>query len=167
MYASMGTLQNRQDLIFRTIAEACQGLEAQLVISLGRKGQPVLADLPADPLVVPYAPQRDLLRHATLTITHAGLNTVLESLSVGVPMVAIPITNDQPGVASRLAHIGAGEVVPLGELSADRLRSAVEKVLKEPRYRKSAQEAQKKIAKTNGSRLAAEIVESVIWMGRI
>lgn len=166
IYASMGTLQNRQDLIFRTIAEACRGLEAQLVISMGRKGQPILADLPGDPLVVPYAPQRELLRRATLTITHAGLNTVLESLSEGVPMVAIPITNDQPGVASRLAYIGAGEVVQLSELSADRLRSAVEPVLSEPRYREFARQAQKAIATTNGPRLAADIVESVLRMGR-
>ncbi|MGL4883528.1 MAG: glycosyltransferase, partial [Waterburya sp.] len=34
-YASMGTLQNRRDYVFQTIAEACADLDAQLVISLG------------------------------------------------------------------------------------------------------------------------------------
>jgi len=47
--------------------------------------------LPGSPLVV-YAPQLELLAKARLTITHAGLNTVLDSLSNGVPLVAIPIT---------------------------------------------------------------------------
>jgi len=39
----------------------------------------------------------------SVCITHAGLNTVLEALAQGVPQVAIPVTNDQPGVAARIA----------------------------------------------------------------
>ncbi|MGA7216366.1 MAG: hypothetical protein WBX20_19355, partial [Terrimicrobiaceae bacterium] len=35
------------------------------------------------PIVVPFAPQLELLRRAALTITHAGLNTALESLNQG------------------------------------------------------------------------------------
>jgi hypothetical protein len=53
--------------------------------------------LPGSPLVVEYAPQLELLAKARLTITHGGLNTVLDSLSHGVPLVAIPITYEQPG----------------------------------------------------------------------
>lgn len=60
-----------------------------------------LPELPGNPIVVNYAPQLELLKIADLTITHAGVNTTLESLSNGVPLVAIPITNDQPGVAAR------------------------------------------------------------------
>ncbi|MFZ0710133.1 MAG: glycosyltransferase, partial [Terrimicrobiaceae bacterium] len=62
------------------------------------------------PIVVPFAPQLELLRRAALTITHAGLNTALESLNQGVPMVAIPIPNDQPEVASRLEWLGGAKV---------------------------------------------------------
>jgi MGT family glycosyltransferase len=162
IYASMGTLQNLQSSIFRAIAEACDGLNAQLVISMGRAGQPVLSDLPGSPLVVDYAPQLQMLQRAAVAITHAGLNTALESLSHGVPMVAIPITNDQPGVAARIAHIGAGEVVPLSELSPQKIRTAVEQVLAEPRYRTSAQAARDAIASLDGIKRAADIVEQVI-----
>ena len=35
VYGSMGTLQNRQKHIFGIIAEACAGLDVQLVLSLG------------------------------------------------------------------------------------------------------------------------------------
>lgn len=58
-----------------------------------------------------------------------GLNTALESLSNELPVVAIPITNDQPGVASRLEWLGVAEVVQPRKLSASRLRAALEKVL--------------------------------------
>jgi zeaxanthin glucosyltransferase len=130
IYASMGTLQNKSDRIFRIIAEACQDLEAQLVISLGGGLDPTaLPSLPGNPLVVKYAPQLELLQKASLNINHAGLNTALESLSYGVPMVAIPITDDQPGIAARIAWTGVGEFLSSSRLSASKLRTVIQKVL--------------------------------------
>jgi UDP:flavonoid glycosyltransferase YjiC (YdhE family) len=58
--------------------------------------------LPDDAIIVDYAPQLQLLKKASLCITHAGINTTLESLSNGVPLVAIPIANDQPGIGARI-----------------------------------------------------------------
>ena len=162
IYASMGTLQNRQDFIFRTIAAACDGLDAQLVISLGSRDQDagaLAATFAGTPIVVPFAPQLALLRRAALSITHAGLNTALESLSHGLPMVAIPITNDQPGVASRLDFLGVAEVVQPGKLSAARMRAAIEKVLRDSRYRENARRRQEEIRQLNGVALAADIAE--------
>lgn len=159
IYASMGTLQNRLHTIFGTIAEACEGLPAQLVLSLGSADQKLDMKFAGDPIVVPFAPQLELLKRAALSITHAGLNTALESLGHGVPMVAIPITNDQPAVASRLEWLGVAEVVPLAKLSAPRVRAAVERVLREPSYREKAREFQQTIAKTEGVQRAADLVE--------
>ena len=74
IYASMGTLQNRDCSIFYTIATACADLDIQLVLSLGGGLTPeALPNLDGDPMVVDYAPQLELLKRATLTITHAGL----------------------------------------------------------------------------------------------
>jgi zeaxanthin glucosyltransferase len=62
-YASMGTLQNGVLRTFRMIAEACAGLDLQLVISLGGGQDPALLEnLPGDPVVVGYAPQLELVR---------------------------------------------------------------------------------------------------------
>jgi UDP:flavonoid glycosyltransferase YjiC (YdhE family) len=47
-----------------------------------------------------------LLKRAALCITHAGLNTTLESLAHGVPMVAIPIAYDSQELPPEL-HIVA------------------------------------------------------------
>jgi MGT family glycosyltransferase len=162
IYASMGTLQNRLHEIFECIARACAGLPAQIVLSLGSADQTPSGSLPGDPIVVPFAPQLELLQRAALTITHAGLNTALESLSHGVPMVAIPITNDQPAVASRLAWLGVAEVVPLPKLSPARLRAAIESVLRDSGYREKARQFQKEIAMTNGVERAATIIERAI-----
>jgi MGT family glycosyltransferase len=162
----MGSLQNGFDEVFRKIAHACAGLDAQLVLSLGGGMEPAaLGDLPGDPIVVKFAPQLELLRRASLTITHAGLNTTLESLAQGVPMVAIPVGNDQPGVAARIAWTQTGRVVPLGKLSVQRLRGEVETVLRDGKYRAAAQQLQQAITRINGLEKAADLVEATLAMG--
>src|SRR5213078_2466127 len=97
-----------------------------------------------------FAPQLELLARASLTITHAGLNTALETLAAGVPAVAIPVGNDQPGVAARLKSVGAGEILPVGRLRADRLRPLVQDVLSNTIYRERAQAIQSEIRKLDG-----------------
>jgi zeaxanthin glucosyltransferase len=167
IYASMGTLQNRLSGVFENIAQACVGVDAQLVIALGGGSNPEsLTNLPGSPLVVGYAPQLELLQRATLTITHAGMNTALESLSNGVPMVAIPIANDQPGVAARIAWTGAGEMVSLAKSSSWRLQAAVKQVLAEDSYKQNAVRLQAAIHRAGGVSRAADIVEQVAQTGQ-
>jgi zeaxanthin glucosyltransferase len=162
VYASLGTLQNRLAGMFTAIAEAVAPLDAQLVISLGAADQDaasLAARCAGNPIVVPVAPQLALLDRATLAITHAGLNTALEALARGVPMVAIPITNDQPGVARRLEWLGVAELVLPRHSTAPRLRQAVERVLGDPGYRVRARERAAEIASLDGVGRAADIVE--------
>jgi zeaxanthin glucosyltransferase len=167
IYASLGTVQNRLLGTFEAIAEACQNLNAQLVLSLGGGNSPdALPKFPGAPIVVGFAPQLALLQKATLTITHAGMNTTLESLAQGVPMVAIPIANDQPGVAARIAWTGTGEVVSLKKLTVPKLRTAIERVLQEASYRKNALKLSNAIQQAGGVRRAADIIEQVIHTGK-
>jgi UDP:flavonoid glycosyltransferase YjiC (YdhE family) len=166
VYASMGTLQNRLLWVFRTIAEACDGLGVQLVVSLGGSADPeALGDLPGSPLVVRAAPQLDLLSRARLAITHAGMNTALESLARGVPMVCIPVTGDQPAVAARVGWTGTGLIVPPGRLTVRRLRAAVCRVLLEPAFGHNAARLRDSIARGGGVHRAADVVERVLATG--
>ena len=163
IYASLGTLQNGSEAIFKTIAEACAGLDAQLVLSMGGGLDPArLGTLAGDPLVVRFAPQLDLLKRAALVITHGGLNTVLESLSEGVPMVVVPLANDQPGVAARLKARGACVVVSPHWLNAARLRKAVTLVLEDATYREAAQRLQRAIQQLDGPGRGAELIEQAL-----
>jgi zeaxanthin glucosyltransferase len=163
VYASLGTLQNGSEHIFRVIADACAGVDAQLVISLGGGLDPErLGPLSGKPLVVRYAPQLEILKQAAAVITHAGLNTTLESLAEGVPLVCLPMGNDQPGVAARVAARGAGVVVLLNKLSAKRLRFAVRAILEEERYRRAAREIQSAMLQVDGLQRAADIIEDAL-----
>jgi MGT family glycosyltransferase len=152
IYASLGSLVNGRPEIFRSILGAVEKLKGiQAVLSVGRNvnlGDP--GPIPANTLVVNTAPQIALLKHAVLCITHAGLNTTLESLAQGVPMVAIPIGYDQPGVAARIAHHGVGEFMEVEHLTAEALSERIQGVLSDPRYRIRAQHFASAMAETRG-----------------
>ncbi|MBV9762243.1 MAG: glycosyltransferase [Acidobacteriaceae bacterium] len=163
IYASLGTLQNAREATFRSFAEACIGIDAQLVLTHGGGlTDQEAAALPGNPVVVPYAPQLELLERAGLTLTHAGLNTVLDSLSCGVPMVTVPITYEQPAIAGRVAWCGAGRVVPFAKLKADRLRYELGEVLSNPSYRAAAARVRESIQQAGGVRRAADLIESFL-----
>src|SRR5258707_11724168 len=101
----MGTLINGRADVFNTIiAGVAKHKDTQLVLSIGDQLDPKqIGPVPANAIIVNQAPQLEVLKRTSVCITHAGLNTVLESLAQGVPQVSIPITFDQPGVAMRLA----------------------------------------------------------------
>ncbi|MFQ4142179.1 glycosyltransferase [Chlorogloeopsis sp. ULAP02] len=167
IYASLGSVQNTKEAVFRCIAAACDGLDVQLVITHGGgMSAEAVRSLPGSPLVVEYAPQPEILAHASLTITHAGMNTTLDSLSYGVPVVAIPITFEQPGTGARIRSIGVGEVLCLRKLNISRLRSRIKRVLTENSYKKNAQRIQQSIQLSEGVKQAVNIIERVIQSQR-
>jgi zeaxanthin glucosyltransferase len=163
VYASLGTTRCSEPGIFHLIAEACDGLDLQLVISLGGRRDPeMFAGLPGTPVVVRDAPQLELIKRAEVVITHGGLNTALETLMEGKPMIVLPKSFDQPAVAARLEWLGVAEVLPPEGLSEKKIRVALAKVFSDPSYRKSAKEVQAKIISARGLERAADVIEELL-----
>jgi MGT family glycosyltransferase len=160
IYATLGTTRSVQPSVFRLIAEACHGLRAQLVISLGNRfDSESFADWPGQPVVVGYAPQLELLKVAQLVITHGGSNTVFETLMAGKPIIAIPLAYDQPAIAARLKRLQIAEVLPVMGLSSKRIREAITKVLSDNRFHDFAVEMQSKFRLLHGAECAVDIIE--------
>jgi zeaxanthin glucosyltransferase len=161
IYASLWTLVNGLDDVYKLILKAVEPLEdVQVVLSVGKNICPGnLGPIPSNTIVVRSAPQIELLQRAALCITHAGLNTALESLAQGVPMLAIPIGYDQPGVAARIAHHGVGEFVEVEDLTVEGISQLIQGVLTDPHYRIRAQHFASVIGETRGLDLAADVIE--------
>jgi zeaxanthin glucosyltransferase len=162
IYASMGTILNGRLDVFRTVvAGVAKHKDVQLVLSIGDQLDPEqIGPVPKNAIIVKRAPQLELLKRTSVCITHAGLNTVLESLAQGVPQVAVPVAFDQPGVAARIAHHQTGVVTSLEKLTADHLSTLLDEVLTNSIYRDNAGKLQKAIARTSGLSVAADLVET-------
>jgi MGT family glycosyltransferase len=161
VYASLGTLVNGLGRIYRAILSAVGRMpEVQVVLSKGSNIElDELGPIPPNVIVVDKAPQIEILRRAVLCITHAGLNTALESLAQGLPMIAIPIAYDQFGVALRIAYHGVGEYLEIENLTVDGLEGLIRKVLDTPDYREKALYFKTVIAERSGLDVAAEAIE--------
>jgi MGT family glycosyltransferase len=166
VYASMGTLVNGRAHVYRALLQAVGRLpHIQVVLEVGKNvGVDDVGSVPPNAIVVDTAPQIALLKRAALCITHAGLNTALESLAQGVPMVAIPVGYDQPGVAARIAHHGVGEFVELEDVSVGNVQRLIQRVLEQPEYREKARWFRKVIAQTRGLDVAADVIEQAFGM---
>jgi len=160
IFCSLGTLQGSRARIFRAVAKAAAELDVTLLIAHGGLlPEREIARLPGRPIVRPYVPQRAVLARASLAITHAGFNTVMDALSFGVPMVALPITFEQPATGARLERVGAARILHRRRTPA-RIRNAIGEVLNEASYRNSARTLQAEIASAGGVRRAADILEA-------
>jgi MGT family glycosyltransferase len=164
IYASMGTIMNGRADVFRTIAAGvAKRKDTQLVLSIGDRLNPEdIGPVPSNAILVNQAPQLELLKRTSVCITHAGLNTVLESLAEGVPQLAIPVTFEQPGVAARIAAKKTGVTMAFTDLTSKHLSTLLDEVLNCSTYRENAQKFQKIIGKTNGLSMAADIVERAL-----
>jgi len=166
VYASMGTVQVGNSDVFSAIAAAVskhKGL--QLVLAIGNVLRPEqIRAVPNNAIVVNNAPQLELLKKASVCITHAGFNTVLEALTQGVPQIAIPVTNDQPGVAARIANKKTGKTTFLDGLDASNLSALLDEVINNPIYRDNSRSIQKAMAKKNGLSVAADLLEQAFGL---
>jgi zeaxanthin glucosyltransferase len=80
----------------------------------------------------------------------------------GKPMIVIPKDFDQPAVAARLKWLRVAEVLPVKRLSANQIRLALTKVLKDPSYCNAAIGVQARIRSARGLERAADVIEEAL-----
>lgn len=166
VYASLGTLFGGRIATFRRIAAAARAVDVRLVIAHGgRLGEREVAALPGAS-VHAFVPQDLVLADAKAAFLNCGLNTVMDALGRGVPIVALPIAFEQDAIAARFVHAGAGVRVGRWSRSARRLARALEQVLGAPSYREAAGRLAAEIGRGGGTLAAADIVEEVVRTGR-
>lgn len=160
IYVSMGTVNNDLVPLYRSCIAALRDFPCQVVLSAGDLVDPCrLGDLPEHIEVFPRVDQIAVLEQADVFVTHCGMNSVSESLWFGVPMVLLPQTTEQGGVAARVEQLGAG--LRPESTSAPALRAAVEQVMNTPDYRKNAERLAAGFRSCSGPRGAAEKILSL------
>lgn len=119
------------------VLDGLDGLPLRAVVTLGGVIRRDEVRAPANVYVVESAPHGELLWDASLVINHGGHGTVIKAATAGLPQLVIPHGRDQNDNAMRIAHRGAGLMLPLGSDSAA-IRAAVTRLLDEPAFRANA-----------------------------
>jgi MGT family glycosyltransferase len=117
------------------------------------------ADTPSHFWVEPSLPQTALLQKARVFVTHGGMNSVQESIQLGVPMVVVPRTYEHRIIARQVEELGLGLSIPADELTPDRLRVAVSRVADNPGVKSRVARMSRLSREAGGFRMAADAVE--------
>ncbi len=153
---SLGTVNFEVGERFYNVAiEALENEPIQVVMVAPERQ---LARVPDNFVVRPFVPQLKLLPHMRAVVCHGGHNTVVEALSHGLPLVVLPIKDDQPVVAQQVADSGAGIRLKFGRVRAEELRDSVRRVLSEASFREAAARVRASFDRAGGAARAAELL---------
>ena len=144
------TFQNHIGVLQRVI-DGLAGLPVRALVTMG-------PTIKADDLVpaantrlVPSAPHNQVMRHASVVITHGGHGTVSRAMVNRLPMLVMPHGRDQDGNAARVAAHGAGLTLA-PSASADEIGDAVKRLMADTGFARAAREL--------GDRVETEMQES-------
>jgi MGT family glycosyltransferase len=117
-----------------------------------------LGDIPANFIVRSFVPQLDILQHAALFISHAGMNSVHESLYYNVPMLLVPQQSEQNLVAWRAQQLGVGLKLDNRRVTPQRLREMAAHILKDAAFRQNATRLGESLRSAGSYQRAADAV---------
>ena len=160
VYMSMGTVNNDMLPLYKRCIAAFAGTPYQVILSVGSMvPMEAFGQLPENVSVYPSVDQIAVLQKADVFISHCGMNSVSESLYHAVPLVMLPQTSEQQGVALRVTQVGAGR--KLGQTAPEAVLEAVREVLDEPSYRESAAAIAEGFHRCTGAQGAADKILQV------
>lgn len=161
VYVSLGTLFNADAAFYRQCIEAFRDEPVRVVMSIGsRVRADELGTVPGNVVVAATVPQIELLQQASAFVTHGGMNSVGESLRLGVPMLTVPQMGEQEIVSRRVEQVGAGIYLAKGDVSPERLRELVRRLLGEARFRERAASIGETLVASGGTAQAARLVRA-------
>ncbi|MFI9382149.1 macrolide family glycosyltransferase [Kutzneria sp. NPDC052558] len=148
---------------FTNCAKAFADTPWHVVMTLGGSLHPdELGPLPPNVEARQWVKHPAVLRHADVFVTHSGMGSVMEALSIGVPLVCVPHHAEQNVNAARAAELGLGVVVDRETADGTELVDQVSRVAGDPAFRRAAQAMRDAIAAAGGVRRAADFVESLM-----
>lgn len=160
IYLSMGTVNNDMMPLYKSFLSSLADTEYQVILSVGNLVSIAdFGELPENISVFPQLDQIAVLQQADVFVSHCGMNSVTESLYFGVPLVMLPQTAEQGGVATRVEQLGAG--IKLKKAESSSILNAIEKIFADDAYRQKAAEISLGFRNCPGAKGAADKILQV------
>ncbi|GAA2340368.1 MGT family glycosyltransferase [Streptomyces kunmingensis] len=158
---TLGTEVNDRPDFFETCGAAFADGDWHVVAAVGP------GNLPAGPVaghveLHEWLEFSTVLPHVSAVVCHSGMSTILESLSFGRPLVIVTYTPEDRVNSRRVAELGLGVELPGEEVTAERLRAAVESVANDPRIRRRAARMRMDMLAAGGPARAARLIDG--WL---
>ena len=104
-------------------------------------------------------------RATAAMVTHGGLNSVMECVYLGVPMVIVPGLRDQPGNSARAVHHGLAVRLAMATLTGAELTAAIARVMADDGIRRALAAMKQAIVDERGIERAVPFIEEAAAAG--
>ena len=136
LVALSSTFQNQAPVI-QAVLDAAATLPVRVLATRGPGLAGTVFRVPANAVVVDAAPHDEVMREASLVVTHCGHGTVMRALAHGLPMLCVPMGRDQNDNAARVVARGAGlRLTP--DAAPEAMRAALTTLLADTQFTDSA-----------------------------
>jgi MGT family glycosyltransferase len=163
IYVSLGTLNNDDVAFFKACIEAFQGSDNFVIITTGRRISPeVFGVLPENIAIYRWVPQVEVLKRASLFISHGGLNSIHDSLYLGVPLLLVPQQAEQTLNAVRVVELGAGLMLKKRKVNAQTIRTHAARLLADSHFKIQAVQIGDTFRAAGGVTRAADEIERLL-----
>jgi zeaxanthin glucosyltransferase len=132
------------------------------VVAIGPHLKPQDFNCPENALLVVSVPQIELLKRCAAMVGHGGFSSTKEAIFMGVPMLLIPLSYDEPGNAARVVYHGLGLRLAFEEVSPATLGNSIDKLLNSECYLANARRMSQKFVELEQRSPACEIVEKIL-----
>lgn len=142
VYATLGTVFNVEsgDLLDRLVSSMAS-LDVDALVTTGPHIDPAeFAGQRGHVKVEQFKPQHEVLGRCAAVVCHGGSGTLVGALSLGVPVVVLPMGADQLDNAARVEELEVGIVLDPLTASASSIARAVEAVIEGRSYQTAATE---------------------------
>ena len=160
IYISMGTVNNVMTHFYKSCIAALANTDYQVIMSVGNLvSVEDFGKLPENISVDSHVDQIAVLEKADVFVSHCGMNSISESLYFEVPLVMLPQTSEQKGVAERVLEFHAG--IKLDKLDGALVLNAINKILSDSTYKKNAKKIAEGFKNSSGAKGAADKIIQV------
>lgn len=136
LFISLGTVFNQWQEFFKMCFEAFADNGMTIIMAIGNKNDAAsLGAIPANFKLYPQVPQLEVLAKADVFVSHGGMNSTMEAMSYGVPVVAIPQMAEQAATGRRVHELKCGIHLPRQSVTADALKNAVSELRADQSYK--------------------------------
>lgn len=143
IYVSLGTIYIDEKILI-SIVRALNDLNITATVSAGTYANNLLQIAGPHIHIAEFTNQEEELKKATLFITHAGTNSVLEAIKYSVPMLCLPQAADQFAFAAKVESLGIGHYPFCIPQSSTTFTKIIKKMLAQNKYTDSYKKLYKK-----------------------
>ena len=156
----MGTVNNDMMPFYKSCISALTKTDYQVIMSVGNLVSiEDFGRLPENISIFSHVDQISVLEKADVFVSHCGMNSVNESLYFEVPLVMLPQTSEQKGVAERVSQLGAG--IKHDKSDGASVLRAINKILSIDTYKQNSKKIAEGFKNSSGAKGAADKIIQV------